>query len=141
MPQKDAEKKRAYQKTYRARNKPWLAEGAKVRGRAWYARAKKNDPKALLLRSAQSRAAANGIECRLTKNDFEIPLVCPLLGAWLAAAEGKAGPNSPSLDRIDSSKGYVPGNIWVISHKANAMKNNASREELATFAQNVLRLL
>lgn len=80
MPQKNAEKKRAYQRAYRAKNKPWLSEGAKVRGRAWYARAKKNDPKALLLRSAQSRATAKGIEYRLTKADFEIPLVCPLLG-------------------------------------------------------------
>jgi hypothetical protein len=38
--------------------------------------------------------------------------------------------NSPSLDRIDPSKGYVKGNVWIISHKANRIKNDASHEEL-----------
>ena len=39
-------------------------------------------------------------------------------------------PNSPSLDRIDPSKGYVKGNVWIISNKANAIKNSATHEEL-----------
>jgi len=38
--------------------------------------------------------------------------------------------NSPSLDRIDNSKGYVPGNIAVISMRANMIKNNATLAEL-----------
>ena len=45
---------------------------------------------------------------------------------------------SPSLDRIDSTKGYVPGNVWVISNKANRMKSNAAAEELIIFAKSVL---
>jgi hypothetical protein len=39
-------------------------------------------------------------------------------------------PNSPSIDRIDPSRGYVKGNIWVISHRANTIKNDASHDEL-----------
>lgn len=39
-------------------------------------------------------------------------------------------PNSPSLDRIDPSKGYVKGNVWIISHRANQIKSNASHDEL-----------
>ena len=38
--------------------------------------------------------------------------------------------NFPSLDRIDNSKGYVPGNIAVISMRANMIKNNATLAEL-----------
>jgi hypothetical protein len=39
-------------------------------------------------------------------------------------------PNSPSLDRIDPGRGYVKGNVWIISHRANTIKNDASHEEL-----------
>ena len=41
---------------------------------------------------------------------------------------------SPSLDRIDPNKGYVKGNVQVISRLANIMKSNASPEELRAFA-------
>lgn len=43
------------------------------------------------------------------------------------------------IDKIDNSKGYVKGNIQIISMKANAMKNSASLEELHTFCKNILR--
>lgn len=49
--------------------------------------------------------------------------------------------SSPSLDRIDNRMGYVPGNVWVISWKANRMKSDASMEELRVFCTNMLALL
>ena len=36
----------------------------------------------------------------------------------------------PTLDRIDSNKGYIKENIQVISFKANRLKNNATIDEL-----------
>jgi len=45
---------------------------------------------------------------------------------------------NPSLDRIDPTKGYVPGNVQVISDLANRMKQNASVEELLLFAKGVM---
>lgn len=44
------------------------------------------------------------------------------------------GPDSPTLDRIVPEKGYVLGNIAVISHKANAIKQNATAEEILRVA-------
>ena len=37
--------------------------------------------------------------------------------------------SSPSLDRIDNTKGYVPGNLQVISYRANQLKSDGTLEE------------
>ncbi len=46
--------------------------------------------------------------------------------------------DSVSLDRIDSSKGYVIGNIALTQYKVNIMKNNANLEELFDFCESIL---
>jgi len=33
--------------------------------------------------------------------------------------------NSPSVDRLDNSKGYEKGNIWIICYSCNAKKSNS----------------
>lgn len=60
---------------------------------------------------------------------------CPIFGVPLDwSCERGSGisalPNSPSLDRIDPERGYVKGNVWIISHRANRIKSDASHEEL-----------
>ena len=49
---------------------------------------------------------------------------CPVFGTefkWIG--NGSIQPTSANLDRIDPSKGYVEGNIVVISSKANSIKS------------------
>ena len=48
--------------------------------------------------------------------------------------------SSATVDRIDNSKGYIKGNVMVISRLANAMKNEASFEELEIFSKNIITL-
>lgn len=92
-----------------------------------------------LLRGAQQRAKNKNIEFNIGIEDFEIPERCPLLGIPLNnhIGEQTLQDDSPSLDRIDSSKGYIPGNVWIISNKANRAKNNLTLSELQQLVSNL----
>ena len=62
--------------------------------------------------------------------------VCPILGIALSWGErkGKATDNSPSLDKIIPSLGYVKGTVAWISFKANTIKSNATADEVQAVA-------
>lgn len=108
-------------------NKYYLTEKAKASSSAY----RKNNPKIGLLERARNRAKVKGLEFDLTLEDIIIPEFCPILGIPLFHAEGgHPCPNSPSLDRIIPSLGYVKGNVCIISHRANTIKNDASVDEL-----------
>lgn len=92
--------------------------------------------KKAMLSSARSRAKSKNLDFNIDVSDIELPEVCPLLGIPLSInASNKEF--SYSLDRIDSSKGYVKGNVWVISDRANRLKNNATLEELDMLVTNL----
>lgn len=102
----------------------------------------KGEPQEIrMFRRAKSRAMTKGLEFDLEKSDIIIPEYCPILGIKLEHFSGHSGgrPNSPALDRVDNSKGYVKGNVIVISHLANMMKSSANREELLAFADWVFK--
>ena len=94
------------------------------------ARYQKENPKIGLMHGAKTRAKKLGLDFNLTYEDIVIPEFCPILGTKLERGEGKPTPNSPTLDRIIPSLGYVKGNVRVISHRANTIKNDATIEEL-----------
>lgn len=90
---------------------------------------------------AKQRAKKRNVEFSITKDDVIVPEFCPILGIKLQMNNGSGSggkDNSYSLDRIDPSKGYVKGNVQVISHKANSMKFTATKEELLKFAEWIL---
>lgn len=94
----------------------------------------------LMLNSARARAKKAGLMFNIDLKDVIIPEFCPYLGVRF---ETGVGTNlyqryAPSLDRIDNSKGYVKGNVEVITRQANTMKNSASKEELLEFAYSIL---
>jgi len=92
-----------------------------------------------MLFTIKNRALRKGIEFDITYEDLTIPDVCPLLGIKIVWDVPTKGPvhNSPSVDRIDSSKGYIKGNVHVISYRANTLKSNATPEELELLATNL----
>lgn len=85
-----------------------------------------------LLRQAKQALKRRNIECTIDIKDIVIPIMCPIFNIPL-----DKGRFAPSLDRIDNSKGYIPGNVWVISRLANTMKNDGSIKELLTFCENL----
>jgi hypothetical protein len=87
-----------------------------------------------MLQQAKHRAKKSGVPFNLTEADVSIPTHCPALGIPLYPAEQTVGPNSPSLDRIRPELGYTRGNVIVLSHRANTIKQNASSEELLAVA-------
>ena len=93
-------------------------------------------PKLRMLCSARFRAKQENVPCSITEHDFDIPEHCPILGTPLKPNFGRGGwkDDSPSLDKIIPEKGYIPGNIAVISFRANRLKNNASLEEIEKVA-------
>lgn len=97
-----------------------------------------------LWRGAKGSSKTRGIPFDITREDIVIPELCPILGLPLyTGAHPEYYPkhnNTASLDRIDSSKGYIKNNIWVISWLANKMKQNASHEELISFCKGYLNL-
>lgn len=105
-------------------------------------RVKTQNAEIKMWRRAKSRAKNSGREFTIKVSDIVIPEVCPILGMPLVCFEGASGgrPDSPALDRRDSSKGYTPENIMVVSHLANMMKSSATAEQLVNFAKWVLEV-
>lgn len=93
----------------------------------------KDNPDYALWHRAKQRAKRNGLDFNIEQTDVIIPPTCPLLEFPIIWGNGE---QSPALDRIDNTKGYIKGNVWVISHLANRMKNNGTIMQLDTFCKN-----
>lgn len=102
-----------------------------------------NNPEQIILTDARSRARRKGFEFNIEVEDIFIPEYCPVLGIKLEYNKGKnigVQPNSASIDRIDSSKGYVKGNVRIISWRANDLKSDATINELEKVLEDLRRL-
>lgn len=84
-----------------------------------------------LLTDAKYRASKQGIEFSVTFEDLQIPEKCPALGIPLRWDANAPYDNKPSLDRYDNSKGYTKANTRIISLRANRLKHDATKEEIA----------
>lgn len=91
---------------------------------------------------SKKRAKENGDTFTLNISDIpDIPTHCPVLGIEIKP-NVIAGPldSSPSLDRIIPPLGYIPGNVRVISNRANRLRSDATAEELRLIAADAERL-
>lgn len=116
-------------------------ENRKVWERQWKSEYSKTKPEKRLLYAAKKRAKNKGLDFNLVESDILIPEYCPYLGIKLVVSRprGDSRRDIASLDRIDNTKGYIQGNVEVISWLANTMKSNATIENLVSFAKEILK--
>lgn len=100
-----------------------------------------NKPELQLLALAHRRASKAGVPCTITHADIRAvwpaDALCPALGlplVWGLHGKGSV-PEGASLDRIRPSEGYVPGNIAILSRRANAIKLDATASEILAVGQ------
>ena len=82
-----------------------------------------------LWRSARGRAKKAGVDFTITPDDLVIGDRCPVLGIEYVIGGSRVVDGTPSIDRLDPSKGYTPENVRVISTRANRIKNNGTHAE------------
>lgn len=89
-------------------------------------------PEKYLWWAARNRAKKNGTEFTIKETDIIIPEYCPVLQIKLVSVRQTRQNRDfvPSVDRLDNTKGYIPGNIEVISFKANRYKTDMSFEDI-----------
>ncbi len=125
MPYKNLDLDKISKRKYYDKNKEKIISAAKK------CRLKllQEDPLKYLLQQARFRATQRGIEFSITKKDLKLYKRCPVLGIKLKASTGNREDDGYSIDRLDSTKGYIPGNVKIISWRANRMKNGWSLNE------------
>ena len=76
---------------------------------------------------AKHRAKLRGWEFNIELTDIDIPTHCPVFGQLLVYGDIDW---TYSIDRKDSTKGYVKDNITIISNRANRAKNDLTISEV-----------
>ena len=103
------------------------------------------NPEISAFTNLKHRAKRKNIPMELTrehlKKAFPNDMICPALGIKMEVGENNRIVNSPSIDRIIPEKGYVPGNIIVVSNKANRIKTDATPDEIIKVGKFYQKLL
>ena len=102
----------------------------KKRDRDW-----KYESKKIMYRNMRNRCKRSGMEFSITEEDILIPELCPVLGIPLKRESRDSWYSSPSIDRIDNTKGYIPGNIIVVSRRVNILKKDGTIEEIVKIGE------
>lgn len=96
------------------------------------------NPLRYALNRARDRSKRYNIEFTITLDDLgDLPTHCPIFGIPLIGVSHTPAEknNVVSIDRIDPNKGYIPGNVKIISWLANRMKNNMTIDIMKKFIE------
>jgi hypothetical protein len=145
------EAKAAYMREWNAKQSPEYKEARAVQRREYRAKNpdilqaiadKKHrelrDPKHWAkwrLVQIKNRCKKKGLDFNLEESDLVLPTSCPVLGIPLYMGLGVTDHNSIHVDRVDNDKGYIKGNIQIISGRANFIKGDTTLKEIEAVAK------
>lgn len=119
-------------------NKRWNdSQKAKESKKRWLEKDPKRAWAVFATGRSKERANLYGIDFDLTSEYVRSITTdeCPVFKVkFQFIGNKKITPNAASLDRLDPSKGYVKGNVVVISLKANMIKNAYGSKEIFAVA-------
>jgi hypothetical protein len=98
----------------------------------------------VMVNSAKTRARNKGWDFDLDKNRIKRVVmkgVCQVTGVPFQLAnptKATKNPYAPSLDRINSNRGYVHANVKVVIWQYNNMKQDLTNQELVTVCQQII---
>lgn len=75
-------------------------------------------PETYLHRTAKNRATFLKVPFSLEVSDLKIPEKCPIMGIPLKFNKGQPSKDSITMHRLVPSKGFVKGNISIVSYRA-----------------------
>ena len=133
---KNKDKLKAYLKGYYQENKAKLI----IQMKNYNDKTKPNTLEATIkrnLKNIKSKCLSNGVPFDITMKDLCITDTCPLLGIEIKAGLPRNSAQSPSIDKIVPELGYIKGNVWIVSSRANIIKNDASVDEIELLAKNL----
>lgn len=142
MPRISKGSRAEYDKAYRSKNRArvyakqaqWRSENRELL-KAKGAKRRREKRAQCLINGARTRCRNKSILFALEGFEPELQRridlgVCELSGAKFDLSPGRKA-NSPSLDRIDPQKGYIPSNVRVICHALNTALGDWGVEGLA----------
>ncbi len=98
-----------------------------------------------LCMQAKGRAKRDGREFALDplaiQATWETDPHCAYCGVGLEMGTKAFTNVSPTLDRVDTARGYTPDNVVLACFRCNTLKRDATLEELKALVQNVERVL
>lgn len=107
----------------------WSNPEYKEQKKQQYCKRWDNDWEGQKLIQIRSKCKKFNIEFDIDREDIKLPDMCPIFHTPFDLTR-KDRNNAPSVDRIDNSKGYIKGNVIVVSNKANAMKREATLQDM-----------
>lgn len=126
----------------------WCSECTGNRIASWRACMSESDPIGFWARESlprlRARARRKGLDCSLSTEDLmdlysEQGGVCAISGVAMTMlrGDGRCGTNI-SVDRIDSTRGYVVGNVRLVCDRANTMRSDMSDVEMIWWCQQLV---